>query len=247
MGGADDDDPSNGNGGARDTGNRALDEGNRLFLRHRFAEAVRCYDRVLAEEDPEHLGALNNKGYALSKLKDFEGALRCYDAALAAHPDDPSIVTNMISSLRKVGRLEEGLSACDRILGARRGGRHDGGASGTGNNNIVLYHKERILFAMGRYDESVLCCDEILRDYPANLDLLFDRSCGLAMGSRFGEAVETLEAAVEAAATSAMVATDRSATAVAALRAKIARSKHLECLRQNPRFQRLVAADRHSQ
>ena len=28
-----------------------------------------------------HLSSLNNKGYALSKLKDFDNAMKCYDAA----------------------------------------------------------------------------------------------------------------------------------------------------------------------
>jgi tetratricopeptide (TPR) repeat protein len=31
--------------------------------------------------------------------------------------------------------------------------------------NITLYHKERILFSLEKYDESILCCNSILNDY----------------------------------------------------------------------------------
>ena len=61
--------------------NSILDEANRLFLLGKFQEAISYYDKIL-EENPNHLGCLNNKGYALSKLKDFDSALLCYNAAL---------------------------------------------------------------------------------------------------------------------------------------------------------------------
>ena len=67
--------------------NSLLDEANRLFLKHKFTEAIRYYDQILSE-NPSHLSSLNNKGYALSKLKDFENALKCYDNALEVFPND---------------------------------------------------------------------------------------------------------------------------------------------------------------
>ena len=54
--------------------NSILDEGNRLFLQGKLKEAIVYYDKIL-NENPLHLSSLNNKGYALSKLKDFENAL----------------------------------------------------------------------------------------------------------------------------------------------------------------------------
>jgi tetratricopeptide (TPR) repeat protein len=65
--------------------NSILDEGNRLFLQGKLREAITYYDKIL-DENPKHLSSLNNKGYALSKLKDFENAMKCYDAALNISP-----------------------------------------------------------------------------------------------------------------------------------------------------------------
>ena len=61
--------------------NSILDEGNRLFLKKKFIEAIQFYDRILTENS-QNLSALNNKGYALSKLKEYEKAIECYNTAL---------------------------------------------------------------------------------------------------------------------------------------------------------------------
>ena len=55
-----------------------LDEANRLFLKGKLKEAIEYYDKIL-EDYPKHISSLNNKGYALSKLKDFENAMKCYE------------------------------------------------------------------------------------------------------------------------------------------------------------------------
>ena len=80
--------------------NSILDEGNRLFLEGKFQQAISYYDKIL-DEDPKHISSLNNKGYALSKLKDFTNAMKCYDTALEICPHDLSVLINKISSFRK--------------------------------------------------------------------------------------------------------------------------------------------------
>ena len=65
--------------------NSILDEGNRLFLEGKFQQAITYYDKIL-DEDPKHISSLNNKGYALSKLKDFTNAMKYYDIALKICP-----------------------------------------------------------------------------------------------------------------------------------------------------------------
>ncbi len=49
--------------------NSILDEGNRLFLKGKLEEAISYYDKIL-NENLDNISSLNNKGYALSKLKD---------------------------------------------------------------------------------------------------------------------------------------------------------------------------------
>ncbi len=76
--------------------NSVLDEANRLFLLGKFQEAISYYDKIL-EENPNHLGCLNNKGYALSKLKDYDSALQCYATALKLDHNDLPVLINKIS------------------------------------------------------------------------------------------------------------------------------------------------------
>ncbi len=91
--------------------------------------------------------------------------MKCYDAALQISPDDLSIQINKISSLRKQGNFTTALSLCDTILKINP------------KYNIVLYHKERILFSMEKFNDSILCCNGILSEYLNNGDVLFDKSC----------------------------------------------------------------------
>ena len=51
------------------------------FYKEKFQQAIAYYDKIL-DEDPKNISSLNNKGYALSKLKDFTNAMKCYDVAL---------------------------------------------------------------------------------------------------------------------------------------------------------------------
>ena len=120
-----------------------IDEANRLFLQGKLREAITYYDKIL-NENPNHIGSLNNKGYALNKLKDYDGAIQCYDFALKLDPEDLSVIVNKISSLRKKGELIGALNYCNNIL------------KNNPNYNIVSYHKERILFSMEQFEESIL-------------------------------------------------------------------------------------------
>ena len=189
-----------------------LDEANRLFLQGKLKEAVSYYDKIL-EENPNHLGCLNNKGYALSKLKDYDSALQCYDSALKMDPEDIPVQINKISSLRKKGELTEALSLCDKIL------------ENNSNYNIALYHKERILLSMKKFHDSILCCDKILKDYPNNGDVLFDKACNLIMISQTENALDNLENSI-------------SQGIKYKIQAK--KSKFFEELSSNSRFQSLI-------
>ena len=163
--------------------NLILDEGNRLFLQGKLQDAIIYYDEIL-NENPRHISSLNNKGYTLSKLKNFDAALKCYNDVLKISPNDLSVLINKISLFRKRGNFLEALSICNTILNTNP------------KYNAVLYHKERILFSMGNFDESILCCNGILNDYPDNGDILFDKSCSFVMLSKTNEALNILERAI---------------------------------------------------
>jgi len=190
-----------------------LDEANRLFLQGKLREAIIYYNEIL-HENPNHIGSLNNKGYALNKLKDYDGAIQCYDLALKLDSEDLSVLVNKISSLRKKGEFAEALNYCNAIL------------ENNSKYNIVLYHKERILFSMGQFEESVLCCNKILEDYPYNGDILFDKSCNLVMLSRIDDALDTLENAISQGIQ---------------YKIKAQKTKSFEKLTDNKKFQKLVS------
>ncbi len=160
-----------------------LDEANRLFLTGNIKESIRYYEMIL-EDNPNHISSLNNKGYALSKLKDYLGAMQCYERALEINPSDLSVLINKVSSLRKQRQYERALYLCDDILESNP------------DYNVVLYHKERILSSLGKFTESINCCDKILKDYPFNGDVLFDKSVNFAMLSDVDSCLIYLEKAI---------------------------------------------------
>ncbi|PIW36155.1 MAG: hypothetical protein COW26_00615, partial [Nitrosopumilales archaeon CG15_BIG_FIL_POST_REV_8_21_14_020_33_23] len=127
---------------------------------------------------------------------------------------DLSVLINKISSMRKKGEFIGALNYCNAIL------------ENNPKYNIVLYHKERILFSMDKFEESLLCCDKILEDYPHNGDVLFDKSCSLAMLSRVDDALDSLENAI-------------SQGIQYKIRAK--KAKSFEKLIENQKFQKLVS------
>ncbi len=140
---------------------------NQLFLKKQFQDAIKIYDQIL-QNDPHNIDAINNKGYALGKLKLHQEAITFYDFGLALYPNEKTLLVNKISSLRKTRQNEAALQICNQIL------------LDSPNDNIVLYHMERILVSLARYDQSILCCDKILSTYPNNSEVLFDKAVSLA-------------------------------------------------------------------
>ena len=46
---------------------------------------------------------------------------------------------------------------------------------------------------MEKFGESIDCCNMILKDYPKNGDVLFDKACNLVMLSKIDEALDNLQ------------------------------------------------------
>ncbi|HET9009305.1 MAG TPA: hypothetical protein VFN17_04205, partial [Nitrosarchaeum sp.] len=136
------------------------------------------------------------------------------DSALKLDSGDLSVLVNKISSLRKKGEFADALNYCNVIL------------ENNPKYNIVLYHKERILFSMGQFEESILCCNKILDDYPNNGDVLFDKSCSLAMLSKIDDALDALENAISQGIQ---------------YKIKAQKTKYFEKLANNQKFQKLVS------
>ena len=75
-----------------------IESANNLFLKKRFLDAIPIYEKIL-KIDPTNLNAVNNKGYALSKSKDYKNAIDCYNHGLKINPNDKSLIINKICLL----------------------------------------------------------------------------------------------------------------------------------------------------
>ena len=162
--------------------NNLLNSANKLFLKKHFADAVLIYEKILHRE-PKNLDAINNKGYALSKLKKYHDAIRTYDLGLKNNPQEKTLIINKISALRKMNMLDEALHNCNNMLK-------------NSDELIVKYHKLRILFALKKYQESLQICDEILYLYPNNPDVLFDKALNLALLGKNEDSIKSLNSAI---------------------------------------------------
>ena len=72
-----------------------LKSANNLFFKKRFNDAIILYDKIL-EFDPLNLDAINNKGYALSKSKNYQNAINCFNIGLKNNPREKSLLINKI-------------------------------------------------------------------------------------------------------------------------------------------------------
>ena len=167
----------------RNTADKLLENANELFFKKKFKDAILLYDEIL-KLDAENLNIINNKGYALSKIKNYDDALSCYNEGLKINPNEKSLLINKISTLRKIGDFQNALDTCQLILNKNP------------SENIVLYHKIRILHLMNKFHESNKICDEILELYPNNGDVLFDKSCNFALLGEDSNCLRSLEMAI---------------------------------------------------
>ena len=80
--------------------------------------------------------------------------------------------------------------------------------------------------AMEKFDESIDCCNMILKDYPKNGDVLFDKACNLVMLSKIDEALDNLQNCL---------------TQGNQYKIKAKNSKFFERLSENQRFQNMLS------
>lgn len=107
---------SEGNGSsASDPIGRLLVQGQSLLDQDKAAEALACYDAILAQES-DHPEALVKKGLALEQLRQIEDALKCYDRAIAA--DDSLTIAYLQKGglFNRLERYEEALQCYELAL-----------------------------------------------------------------------------------------------------------------------------------
>ena len=101
-------------------------EARRLLEAGKPAEAEVIYSRILRHQ-PDHLGALTNRGVARLRQDDLKGAQADFEAALLIQPDNATVLSNLSLIDMREGRLRAAASRLRRVLeldpnfgGARR-------------------------------------------------------------------------------------------------------------------------------
>ena len=79
---------------------------------------------------------------------------------------------------------------------------------------------------MEKFQDSILCCNKILEDYPNNGDVLFDKACNLIMLSQIEEALDNLKNSISQGNQ---------------YKIKAKKSKFFENLTNDPRYQSLFS------
>ena len=83
--------------------------------KHDWQAAIRWYDRAL-EMDPQHFGALGNRGFCKQKLGRAAEGLVDIDAALALAPNDAMLHMMRAQVLRELGRVDESRDELDTAI-----------------------------------------------------------------------------------------------------------------------------------
>jgi len=158
-----------------------------LIALNRYPEALACFDRVLHEK-PEAAIVHNNRATALLALKRYDEALASSEAALRIEPNAADAHYSRGAAFAGLGRLEQALADFARALAINadyadalvhrgivlaRQGRHDA-ALASYNHALriqpgkidILFNRVNSLWALRRFAEAVLDCEQILKSHP---------------------------------------------------------------------------------
>jgi tetratricopeptide (TPR) repeat protein len=89
-----------------------LDKGNAYFYKREYLKAIEQYDKIL--DDSNYAAALNNKGWALGKLRKYKEAIAYYDKAIEIDPNYVDALDNKGWALYHLARYEEAIEQFDK-------------------------------------------------------------------------------------------------------------------------------------
>ena len=156
---------------------RLFEEAKQHYNKGEYTEANECYDKVLAI-DPNHIGALNNKGLSLSNLGKYKKAIEYYDKVLNIDKNNLDTLNNKGLSLAKLGKYTEAIEYYDKVLAIDP------------NHIGALNNKGNTLASLERNTEAIDCYDKVLKIDPNNISALNGKAIALQNLRKFGEAIK---------------------------------------------------------
>jgi tetratricopeptide (TPR) repeat protein len=159
-------------------------EGDVLYFKGRYEEAMQCYDKAL-EIDPSDVDAWRNKGVALSGLGRYADALACFDRALEIMPPYILAWYSKGAALNGLGRYADAL-ACFNI------------ALETMPTLHKAWSKKGIaLGGLGRREDAMQCYDKALEIDPSDVDAWRNKGTALDALGRREEAIQCYDKALQ--------------------------------------------------
>lgn len=105
-----------------------------------YKKAIRYYDKVLRIY-PNHIDALNYKGFCLSRLHKYDEAINCFDKILEIDSDNSSALRQKGNCLDYQYKYDEAIDCFNQALKI------------DSDNQFTLKNKLRTLLSMRKYDE----------------------------------------------------------------------------------------------
>lgn len=196
-------------------------QGDRLVLDGRYAEAIATYDRALLVRRDAYQ-VWNNQGNAFFYLEQYERSLAACDRALQLKPDYAQAWNNRGSTLAQWQRLPEALGCYDKALEC-----HPTYAEAWYNRGLILYelghytesllsydravpqrrdrpelwqHRGRVLVALKQYTAALAAYDKALGLTPEDPQLWYRKAACFALQGNIDLALETLQQAIDCCA-----------------------------------------------
>ena len=130
-----------------------FEQGNSLYSKGRYQEAIASYDNALKIE-PDYHETWYNRGLALWNLGRWEEAIASYDNALKIKPDKHEAWYSRGNALADLGRNEEAIASYDEALKIKP------------DDPVAWYNRGYVLADLGRLEEAIASFDNALKFQP---------------------------------------------------------------------------------
>lgn len=189
-------------------------KGNMLYELGRYEEAIVTYDMAL-EVEPKSYEVLYNKAYVLHEIGRYREAIATYTAALKTNPDSHEAFYNKGNALYELGKHKQAIAAYTAALKIKP------------DKYNALYNKGVLLLRIEQHEAAIATFNiaaEIQPEDPRNYYNL--AQCYVSL-NQTSQALENIEKLTK--------------LKLEVGRETIATSPEFDTLRNNPRFQALIA------
>jgi Flp pilus assembly protein TadD len=139
----------------------AAKQGQLLFDRGRYAEALECFN-AFERLNPNVAALYQTRGLCLQRLGRFEEAQADFERSIALNPGEAETHKNLGTLHSRFGRMEQAFACIDRALDLRP------------NFSAALNEKARALWSLQLLDEAFAAFHKSLAVDPSNADTIWN-------------------------------------------------------------------------